>query len=342
MDLQLHIMECYIRDTINGVENPPFQSDSVPQFQLMVLARRAVDCHLAIELGLKALIERSGGHFKCEHSLLSQLKKLKRVEIAEGADSGSVEFLRHCFDEAVQFYEANPNTHQHLRSIENYLAATGGSDAYQQYRYWILTQALDSKELNQFSLELHIEILHAIEALLSGRRETVHDRLEREVQKAVTDCLSKVYSHRGVPDEYEGTIDFINRHNSCRQAFAEAKANNFDLDDEFAQLVFVQVDGMLKNSVDTAVRYFAANAWVLPAPPKTVPTPKYEEHHEGRSAWVSTPSGTPLGWVQKLSNGRWVVNALPRIHRWTRTEGVRTLEGGVRKLQTRWPGLEFG
>ena len=23
-------------------------------------------------------------------------------------------------------------------------------------------------------------------------------------------------------------------------------------------------------------------------------------------------------------------------------EGVRTLEGGVRKLQTRWPGLEFG
>ena len=33
---------------------------------------------------------------------------------------------------------------------------------------------------------------------------------------------------------------------------------------------------------------------------------------------------------------------LSRIHRWTRTEGVRTLEGGVRKLQTRWPGLEFG
>ena len=29
--------------------------------------------------------------------------------------------------------------------------------------------------------------------------------------------------------------------------------------------------------------------------------------------------------------------ALARIHRWTRTEGVRTLEGGVRKLQTRWP-----
>ena len=33
---------------------------------------------------------------------------------------------------------------------------------------------------------------------------------------------------------------------------------------------------------------------------------------------------------------------LARIHRWTRTEGVRTLEGGVRKLQTRWSGLEFG
>ena len=34
--------------------------------------------------------------------------------------------------------------------------------------------------------------------------------------------------------------------------------------------------------------------------------------------------------------------SLARIHRWTRTEGVRTQEGGVRKLQTRWPGLEFG
>ena len=41
-------------------------------------------------------------------------------------------------------------------------------------------------------------------------------------------------------------------------------------------------------------------------------------------------------------NLKQVALALSRIHRWTRTEGVRTLEGGVRKLQTRWPGLEFG
>ena len=33
---------------------------------------------------------------------------------------------------------------------------------------------------------------------------------------------------------------------------------------------------------------------------------------------------------------------LARIHRWTWTEGVRTQEGSVRKLQTRWSGLEFG
>ena len=36
------------------------------------------------------------------------------------------------------------------------------------------------------------------------------------------------------------------------------------------------------------------------------------------------------------------LSSLARIHRWTRTEGVRTQEGGVRKLQTRWSGLEFG
>ena len=37
-----------------------------------------------------------------------------------------------------------------------------------------------------------------------------------------------------------------------------------------------------------------------------------------------------------------IIAILARIHRWTRTEGVRTQEGGVRKLQTRWSGLEFG
>ena len=44
----------------------------------------------------------------------------------------------------------------------------------------------------------------------------------------------------------------------------------------------------------------------------------------------------------KGNRGAMVLATLARIHRWTRTEGVRTLEGGVRKLQTRWPGLEFG
>ena len=310
MDRQLHIIECYIRDTISGVEDPPFRSDLVPEFHLMGLARRAVDCHLAIELGLKALIERSGADFKCEHGLLSQLKQVERAEIAAGVDKRSVAFLRHCFDEAVNFYGANPNTDQHLRSIEDYLAATGGNNAYQQYRYWISKQPLDSKELNQFCLELHIELLHAMRALVSGLRQTVYDRVERRVREAVTECLSKVYSRRGVPDEYKGTIDFIKRHDSYRQAFAEAKALNFDVADEFAQLVFVEVDGILKKSVDTAVGYFASNAWVLPAPPKLVPIPKFEEHHEGRSVAVSTPAGTSLGYMERLANGRWAVNAL--------------------------------
>ena len=37
-----------------------------------------------------------------------------------------------------------------------------------------------------------------------------------------------------------------------------------------------------------------------------------------------------------------LLGALARIHRWTRTEGVRTQEGGVRKLQTRWSGSNSG
>ena len=310
MDRQLHIIECYIRDTISGVEDPPFRGDLVPEFHLMGLARRAVDCHLAIELGLKALIERSGADFKCEHGLLSQLKQLERAEIAAGVDRRSVSFLRHCFNEAVNFYGANPNTDQPLRSIEDYLAATGGNNAYQRYRYWILKQSLDTKELNQFRLELHIELLHAMRVLLSDLQQTVYDRVERRVREAVTESILKVCSRKGVPDEYKDPIDYINGHDSCLQAFAEAKALNFDVGDEFAQLVLIEADGMLKNSVDTAVRHFASNAWVLPAPPKSVPTPKFEEHREGRAVSVSTPAGTSLGYMERLANGRWAVNAL--------------------------------
>ena len=54
--------------------------------------------------------------------------------------------------------------------------------------------------------------------------------------------------------------------------------------------------------------------------------------------WVTCQSITEANYLLAIINSE----ALARIHRWTRTEGVRTLEGGVRKLQTRWPGLEFG
>lgn len=142
MGRQLHTIECYIRDTITGVEDPPFQRDSVPEFHLMGLARRAEDCHLAIEVGFKTLINRAGAKFDCKHGLLSHLKQLERVESALGHDKQSVPFIRRCFDAAVAFYGKNRNAHSYLRTVEDYLAATGGNDAYQQYRYWMSYMAL--------------------------------------------------------------------------------------------------------------------------------------------------------------------------------------------------------
>ena len=41
--VRLHIIGRYINATIEGVENPPFQGDLVPQFSVMELARRAVN-----------------------------------------------------------------------------------------------------------------------------------------------------------------------------------------------------------------------------------------------------------------------------------------------------------
>ena len=51
-----------------------------------------------------------------------------------------------------------------------------------------------------------------------------------------------------------------------------------------------------------------------------------------------------LGLLNGVWLGCWSRNrpALARIHRWTRIDGVRTLEGGVRKLQKRWSGLDSG
>ena len=95
----------------------------------MGLARRAVNCHLGIEVGFKALIERSGGEFKRRHGLLSHLRRLDAISMAVGEGPRPADFLRSSFAAATEFYRLNANADHHVSSLNDCLDATGGSDA---------------------------------------------------------------------------------------------------------------------------------------------------------------------------------------------------------------------
>ena len=84
--------------------------------------------------------------------------------------------------------------------------------------------------------------------------------------KQFSSAYPTFFARRQVSDEHTGTLDFIKDYNSFMRAFTEAKAIHFDVADEFTRHVFAQADGALKNSDDTATRYFTANSWLLPAP----------------------------------------------------------------------------
>ena len=302
-----HLIGRYIAAIIEEVENPPFRGDLIPQFAVMGLARRAVNCHLAIEVGLKALIEQSGGEFKHRHGLLSHLRRLDAISVAEGENPRPTDFLRSGFVAAVEFYRLNANVAPHLGSLDDYFDATGGSDAYDKYRYWILSQSPYPAEMQKFNLGIHIEIMHSIWELLSDRTRTLHDRVEGTVAEALQKGLMAAASERRNNDEHDFAMRFIKDRRSCSQAFTEAAEKDFQLGDEFANLAFSRASGVLSGSTDTAIRHFVSTRFVLPPPPREIPVPPFVEHHEATAAEVLSPGGTLLGWLQKRQDGLWAV-----------------------------------
>ena len=304
--VRFHIIAMYINATIESVENPPFQGDLVPQFEAMEMARRAMNCHLAIEVGLKALIERAGGIAEHKHGLLSQLQRLDSTTNASG-DSRDADFLRAAFDQAVDYYNFNPNAHRWFRSLDDYFSETGGENAYEQYRYWILSRSSYPPVLQKFSLPIHIEIMHAVQELLAGRKRHVYDRVENTVKHNVREAYNTVaplFQHQG---RYGPIRELVKRHRSYRLAFAEIAATDFHTDDEFTDLVFARADQILKGYTDTAIRHLTATSLIQPSPPRGIPTPPFTELHGGAAAEVHSPGGTLLGLVERRQGGLWAV-----------------------------------
>ena len=304
--VRFHIIGRYIHATITSVENPPFQGDLVPQFEAMEMARRAMNCHLAIEVGLKALIDRAGGVAEHKHGLLSQLQRLDSTTTVTG-DSQEADFLKAAFDQAVDYYNFNPNAHRWFRSLDDYFSETGGENAYEQYRYWILSQSSYPPELQKFSLPIHIEIMHAVQELLAGRKRHVYDRVENTVKHNVREA----YNTMALPFQHQGGYgpirELVQRHQSYRLAFAEVAAAGFGTDDEFTNLVFARADQTLKGYTDTAIRHLTATSFIQPSPPREIPKPPFSERHGGSVAEVHSPGGTLLGWVERRQGGLWAV-----------------------------------
>ena len=123
--------------------------------------------HLAIELGIKTLIEAFGrpGTIR-EHDLCKLLALL-----GHGSDEGrqAVFYLSRSFDSAVQVYGLlrGPGNSSRFESIQKYLRSTGRAEHYEAYRYKQPSIHSEIEELvnsiwYRIDLRLHLEIVRTL------------------------------------------------------------------------------------------------------------------------------------------------------------------------------------
>ena len=78
----------------------------------------------------------------------------------------------------------------HLNSLAAYLEVCWDhTKGFIDIRYWELDQSLDEVLLRQISLNLHLELLHALKEVLAAPerlKDTVSMRVERAVKRAMT------------------------------------------------------------------------------------------------------------------------------------------------------------
>ena len=139
------IVEHSVTDVIRILENEPVSNDLIGQITVAQLMNRMSMAHLSIERALKFLIGAAGGKVRKSHDLKKQLGELR---LCDPAAAASIECV---FTEAVRHYRYNTNAAGmgHLKSIETYLDAAGSDRAFQDLRYWELTQSLAAKVIRQ-------------------------------------------------------------------------------------------------------------------------------------------------------------------------------------------------
>ena len=226
-------------------------------------------------------------------------------------DAALATFLEGAFEAAVLHYRYNPNAAnmKHLKNLELYLKHAASDKAFQDIRYWELTQSLDEMLLRRVYLSIHIELLHGLSEILpspDGPMETVANRVERAVSHAMVDTANKVHSPGTSEDSFNSYIEWLQGFSSRRQALIEAVQKGFNIGDDFMANVARNACRTLLDSADPAVRYFVSTLAVLPKQPRdVVPCVEWLGPEKNRKGSVKTPAGTNLGFIERGLDGLW-------------------------------------
>ena len=227
VDIQREIINHSVEDVIRILDNEPVKGDMVPGITAVQVMNRVSIAHLSIERALKFLIKEAGGPLVETHDLRQRYQELR------GHNPEAAKSLDGAFEAAVRHYCFNPNADNmtHLKTLERYLKVAGSAQAFQDIRYWELTQSLDEILLRRVHLSIHIELLHGLSEILLAPdkpKETVADRVERAVSNAMWPAAKMAYSP-GTSEErsINSYIAWLQGFSSKRQALTEAVQKGF-------------------------------------------------------------------------------------------------------------------
>ena len=308
LNMEQAIMRYSVEDVIRIFTDAPVRSDMVVELNIAQSMNRIAAAHLSIERAMKFVISEAGGEITKNHDLPSRFNQLRQY------DADSATFLEEAFEEAVRHYGYNTNVTymKHLQSLETYLQATGTDDHFQDIRYWELSQSTDASIARQISPTLHLELLHAVKAILlpsESRKDTVSQRVEWAIRYTMPHGSDLGYTTGSEKEvAVKAYSDWITGFTSHTEAVRQAFVTGIHNDTGFISDSLNEAYRKLALSTDPAVRYFAETLTILPKQQRDfIPDVKWLGSMDFQSGMVSTPGGDLLGFINRRLDGTWAI-----------------------------------
>lgn len=310
-----------IKDAIDTLDLVPPRHDWVEGFVFVQLANLLPLAHLAIERGLKRLIEKATGvRARRIHSLDDLYKRLRATDLA------SADFLDVAFQDAVAFYgyDINREGFRHYCSLDVYLSQTGTKEAFEVLRYWPIGESSPKgNPFHDISLHIQRELLCALWFLFlpprsenePGRRETVSERVREKVSR---DMRASTTSANSDSEERQQAVivyrNWLNSHPSIHSALDAAVKQIFIISEEYnsANKLLRETYKKIQEPYDPAVLYYLSTLEYLPEgfeKRQADAIVGINWHDADQSlAEIFTPSRAPLGVISKRPNGAWAIS----------------------------------